>query len=170
MTDCHKWSPTDIRRLRDLIRTGTTTPTLTAALKRPRRSIERACRRLGGLAALRACGPAQVYSLAQVNRLFGASQDTERVRTWIRRGWLICAERPDCSPRGVRYVTSIALRQFLTVRDAWPSWEPCGIRDLDMRAEAEMLPAWRTLRHEHRAPAVPHGTRCLAVLGAVRHS
>lgn len=112
------------------------------AANMPGRSAEAICswveRRGYQLKSLR-----RKYSLAELGRLFGVSDD-KISKVWIKRGWLAASydKIPRRQRRGKQYRRHIyveydALMDFLDYRPAWPYWQPAWITDPDWREAAE---------------------------------
>lgn len=94
------------------------------------------------IADLRDAGLARVHTAVDVARLMGVSHAT--VRQWIARGWLHGRRnhggQPAKHPKKRKWlITEQALIAFLSVREAWPGWQPASVRDPDLRAEASRL-------------------------------
>lgn len=137
MTSPHVWTANDDERLYTLIQSGSNVLCIARAFHRSAKRIyERAGERYGGFDAIRS-GAFSVRTAVEVGRLFSVHHEV--VRLWIGRGYLQ-AKRNASSP-GAHYrhylITDEALIAFLSVREAWVSYTPRQIQDVDWRRLAE---------------------------------
>lgn len=116
----------------DALASGASVRQLALQLGRGKHSIYEMLYRRGlGVQRLRR-GTVAVRTLNQVASLFGVH--TGRVERWIRRGWLKHGPQDNATRRIRRRYTLIAdtaIMEFMTKRNAWPSWEAERIADPD---------------------------------------
>jgi transposase len=79
-----------------------------------------------------------VRGVCDVARLFGVHPNT--VVRWIGKHWLYArrniGQQKKHRQRYARLITDESIQKFMTVREAWPTWEPAWIHDSDWNREA----------------------------------
>lgn len=137
-TPIRRWSDADVAGVRALLEQGLAVTTVARLTDRTPSAISVKLRKvIGGIRAARKVANEPVRTLRELARLFCVHPSI--VTLWVRRGWLATqrngAYTPH-APNGHYLVTDSQLRDFLTQRAAWVTYEPDRITDPAIAGQA----------------------------------